>query len=235
MKHNKGFTLIELLVVIAIIAILAAILFPVFAKARSKARQATCLSNVKQIGLSMKMYMSDYDEAYPFGCIDMLSYSGNKWWYQLLEPYSKNVGVFKCPERRPSYWNCSYSYNYELGYYYQNPDPYAGAYYYATGCYESDIKRPTELPLVQCDAPSSYYWGKLYGSFYADFYNLIIGTSAMYDVKRFIDATPSERGNAFVHNDGINILYADCHAKWLNGNFLMTPTGYMTYSPKAQQ
>ncbi|HEX5322780.1 MAG TPA: prepilin-type N-terminal cleavage/methylation domain-containing protein, partial [Capsulimonadaceae bacterium] len=64
--RSKGFTLIELLVVIAIIAILAAILFPVFATAREKARQATCLSNEKQIGLAMNMYVQDYDETLPF-------------------------------------------------------------------------------------------------------------------------------------------------------------------------
>lgn len=62
MKERKGFTLIELLVVIAIIAILAAILFPVFAKAREKARQTSCVSNGKQISLAMTMYMADYDQ-----------------------------------------------------------------------------------------------------------------------------------------------------------------------------
>jgi prepilin-type N-terminal cleavage/methylation domain-containing protein len=65
MRSRRGFTLIELLVVIAIIAILAAILFPVFSKAREKARQASCLSNQKQIGLAMMMYIEDYDETYP--------------------------------------------------------------------------------------------------------------------------------------------------------------------------
>ena len=65
MKNRRGFTLIELLVVIAIIAILAAILFPVFAQAREKARQTSCLSNLKQIGLAFKMYVQDYDERWP--------------------------------------------------------------------------------------------------------------------------------------------------------------------------
>ena len=65
MRRRTGFTLIELLVVIAIIAILAAILFPVFAQAREQARMSTCLSNFKQIGLGVKMYIQDWDETYP--------------------------------------------------------------------------------------------------------------------------------------------------------------------------
>lgn len=65
MQQRRGFTLIELLVVIAIIAILAAILFPVFAQAREKARQTTCVSNLKQIGTAFMMYVQDYDETYP--------------------------------------------------------------------------------------------------------------------------------------------------------------------------
>src|SRR6266511_3956182 len=66
MRRHRGFTLIELLVVIAIIAILAAILFPVFAQAREKARQSTCTSNLKQLGNGLLMYTQDYDETFPF-------------------------------------------------------------------------------------------------------------------------------------------------------------------------
>jgi prepilin-type N-terminal cleavage/methylation domain-containing protein len=68
MTRQQGFTLIELLVVIAIIAILAAILFPVFARAREKARQTSCLNNVKQLTLAIMMYAQDYDETYPYAC-----------------------------------------------------------------------------------------------------------------------------------------------------------------------
>lgn len=91
-QRRTGFTLIELLVVIAIIAILAAILFPVFAQAREKARQISCLSNTKQIGLSMMMYIQDYDEtAAPL-------FGGEDWWVPYY-PYIKNYQVLLCPDR----------------------------------------------------------------------------------------------------------------------------------------
>jgi prepilin-type N-terminal cleavage/methylation domain-containing protein/prepilin-type processing-associated H-X9-DG protein len=116
MHYTMGFTLIELLVVIAIIAILAAILFPVFAQARAKARAITCLSNMKQLGTAVAMYMQDYDEvvipcrlgydaatvgnhasaANPWG------YTGPRWWRQqwqfIIQPYTKNFGLFRCPD-----------------------------------------------------------------------------------------------------------------------------------------
>ena len=92
---KRGFTLIELLVVIAIIAILAAILFPVFARARSKARQASCLSNMKQLALAAAMYRSDYDGK----CLPMWLWCrpARWWWMALLDPYVKNQQVFVCP------------------------------------------------------------------------------------------------------------------------------------------
>lgn len=91
--RNSAFTLIELLVVIAIIAILAAILFPVFAQAREKARSISCLSNVKQIGTSFYMYVQDYDETTP----SLGGSSGD--YYDHLFPYVKNAQLFFCPDR----------------------------------------------------------------------------------------------------------------------------------------
>jgi prepilin-type N-terminal cleavage/methylation domain-containing protein/prepilin-type processing-associated H-X9-DG protein len=88
---RSGFTLIELLVVIAIIAILAAILFPVFAQAREKARQSTCQSNMKQLGISLMMYAQDYDER------TMPTQTGNYRWPQLLAPYIKMRAFVFCP------------------------------------------------------------------------------------------------------------------------------------------
>jgi prepilin-type N-terminal cleavage/methylation domain-containing protein/prepilin-type processing-associated H-X9-DG protein len=94
-----GFTLIELLVVIAIIAILAAILFPVFSRAREKARQASCTSNLKQIGLASGMYNNDYDERHiPMWTQSWFQgQSGRVWWMGLAQPYVKNVPMFGCP------------------------------------------------------------------------------------------------------------------------------------------
>lgn len=93
-KDSSGFTLIELLVVIAIIAILAAILFPVFAKAREKARQIQCLSNLKQLGLGILQYSQDNDEFYP-----QTNVPGNHDnWAQEIYPYVKSVDVYRCPD-----------------------------------------------------------------------------------------------------------------------------------------
>ncbi|MEO7715150.1 MAG: DUF1559 domain-containing protein [Capsulimonas sp.] len=92
-KSNSGFTLIELLVVIAIIAILAAILFPVFAKAREKARQIACLSNMKQLSLGMMQYTQYYDELL---CPSFYGYA--QGWGGYIYPYVKSTGVYKCPD-----------------------------------------------------------------------------------------------------------------------------------------
>jgi len=102
-----GFTLIELLVVIAIIAILAAILFPVFAQARNKARQSSCLSNTKQIGLAMMMYADDYDETLPssyYYINGANSQNGYVQWSGMIAPYVKNWQLFICPSHKVKGW-----------------------------------------------------------------------------------------------------------------------------------
>ena len=127
---KKGFTLIELLVVIAIIAILAAILFPVFAQAREKARQASCLSNVKQLGTATQLYIDDYDETLPFR-MKFDGWPGSEWdtypkcnlgpaqdpwlggispaattWMDCIFPYVKNMQIYVCPSfRKTVKWN----------------------------------------------------------------------------------------------------------------------------------
>jgi prepilin-type N-terminal cleavage/methylation domain-containing protein/prepilin-type processing-associated H-X9-DG protein len=138
-KKARAFTLIELLVVIAIIAILAAILFPVFARARESARKTSCLSNVKQIGLGFMMYSQDYDETLlscDFGAaqntmrpwIEWPNTPGNGWmagFYTPLQPYIKNTQLLQCPSQNPvgrwydqagiSYMYNEFMYNYSNG------------------------------------------------------------------------------------------------------------------------
>jgi len=103
-RLKMGFTLIELLVVIAIIAILAAILFPVFSRAREKARQTNCLSNVKQMMLGCQMYSSDYDEMLPSQWYDADGSggeaAGDYTWRTAILPYVKNAQIFQCPSKR---------------------------------------------------------------------------------------------------------------------------------------
>lgn len=94
-KHCRasGFTLVEILVVIAVIAILAAMLFPVFARARENARRTSCLSNLKQIGLGVAQYQQDYDEYFPLGTQE----DWNNGWPTTVQPYINSIQVFRCP------------------------------------------------------------------------------------------------------------------------------------------
>ena len=131
-RPRPAFTLIELLVVIAIIAILAAILFPVFAQAREKARQISCLSNMKQMGLAILQYNQDFDETYPVSyyanALGKFSAAGTPVsWPRIIQPYVKNTRIFQCPSEKSTVGNTpgtgddaltrypvSYSFNYFL-------------------------------------------------------------------------------------------------------------------------
>src|SRR4051812_44712629 len=108
MRRRSGFTLIELLVVIAIIAILAAILFPVFAQAREKARTTTCISNLRQIGLANQMYVQDYDERFPYAGHDWPQASFVDVWNG-LGPYMKNTQMFVCKSDGSPIWNIGWA------------------------------------------------------------------------------------------------------------------------------
>ncbi len=111
-RKSGGFTLIELLVVIAIISILAAILFPVFARARENARRTSCISNLKQVGLGIMQYTQDYDERLPSSWANNTEDSNHTVIYY-TEPYVKSIQVFKCPSDT---FQGPYSYGYNYFY-----------------------------------------------------------------------------------------------------------------------
>ncbi len=186
---KRGFTLIELLVVIAIIAILAAILFPVFARAREKARQTSCLSNQKQLALAWHMYVQDYDEWIP--PYSRMVWTGGSYywgerWYEVLAPYIKNTQVFGCPSN-PVYW-IGYAYN---GYYLREP-----AWGQPQGASTlSEISKPAETIMCGESLAGQYF---LYMPSHVNIASL---------VWRFT----FDR-----HNGGCNYSFCDGHAKWLN-------------------
>lgn len=146
-----GFTLIELLVVIAIIAIIAAMIFPVFARAREKARQASCVSNLKQIGAALTMYADDYDGYYTRG--QFWPWTGVHTWVHAVEPYVKNAQVFRCPSQGRD----TYGYGYNIAFW--------GAGDWLDGMHgindiwpvhQSQVAQPTETIWV---VDFARYWG----------------------------------------------------------------------------
>jgi prepilin-type N-terminal cleavage/methylation domain-containing protein/prepilin-type processing-associated H-X9-DG protein len=225
MHRRKGFTLIELLVVIAIIAILAAILFPVFAQARDKARASACLSNTKQLATAFQMYTQDYDERTPGGCFALWSCSSSPTtWIDetgapsktqvsftglwILNPYIKNLQVFVCPSRTG--WNTA-AYR-----------PMQGSYGTNRSVAQDsrslgELERPAELvAYVDARVPwlddlvGYYVHCRLSGNgspspgVYCDQYVAGTGCSSCN--------TSGIRTD--LHNEGVNVVYADGHAKW---------------------
>ena len=227
-KFRFGFTLIELLVVIAIIAILASILFPVFARARENARRASCQSNFKQIGLGIMMYVQDYDETYP-----LLWYgSGNPsvvqtesgtpgaefeegdgsagvlghyiTWMDLIYPYTKSVQLFHCP----SSVDAAYYPDYVLN----------GAY---GGAYKSYYGKPngvTALAEINSPSTSVMIWetgADTNGVSYEGKYGYR-GTSSS------IPRWPAENKQ---HLEGMNMTFGDGHVKWMSIDSIVGQTG----------
>lgn len=223
-RDAAGFTLIELLVVIAIIAILAAILFPVFAQAREKARSASCLSNEKQLLLGGMQYVQDYDETMPGGVQSYGGglYSGNNVvWFQLIQPYAKNTGVFRCASDdgtqatwfsvNPSVVNyrSSYLVNVNLGPIYSGPGPA-----YPAESSLPQIKSPATT-VYFCDGAAAYDATKKPNEWKAmgPYLPVFMGDPAVFGgtMNGGNDRWGAPRTR---HSQGTNVAYADGHVKW---------------------
>jgi prepilin-type N-terminal cleavage/methylation domain-containing protein/prepilin-type processing-associated H-X9-DG protein len=183
---RRGFTLIELLVVIAIIAILAAILFPVFAKAREKARQASCGSNCRQIGIALSMYVQDYDEQIMREC-----YDGACWCYtNPLNAYARNAQIWQCPSLPHS-----------------QPDP---------GCCVSKPYPPWDKNwYVGYGFNCKLVWGGYSLASIQKPAQCVVFCDAVNWPVRPKDACLNPWGGLpDRHNGGINMVFADGHMKW---------------------
>ncbi len=196
---KRGFTLIELLVVIAIIAILAAILFPVFARAREKARQSNCLSNAKQIMLAVQQYITDYDQTYPYATVrprnawttpDGTSTTDRLPWFIAVHPYMKNIQILNCPSVSAQYGGgtdrdtVAYGYNGYLG----------------RGLQQRHIHFPAQVMTI-AERSSAFY-----------------SNDADIPTYRYETVDGRTRLALDRHNEGLNIGYTDGHAKWLKGS-----------------
>lgn len=195
LRGRTGFTLIELLVVIAIISILAAILFPVFARARENARRSSCLSNTKQLGLGFMQYTQDYDETYPvigWATGDTATYPngvvGSNNWMLRIYPYVKSVQIFSCPSNTIDPWKGGTS----------GPTAVAGTSYGASSALLTSGLIPTKLASVQKVSETVLL---------AD----SAGSSHPYMINQNYASTRyvSDR-----HLEGANFCFADGHAKW---------------------
>ncbi len=221
-KRKQAFTLIELLVVIAIIAILAAILFPVFARARENARRTSCVSNGKQMGIATMMYVQDYDETYPRNQQTKDGSTTTYWyWSELLQPYVKSRQIFLCPSTtRTSITDGGYGANVRL----------------------LVDRGSTPIKLSAVAAPANTYMIMDYGTW--RMLEAFIGnpTNLSYlpgvgnageSCTGSLDVKDCEKGR---HFDGVTVNFADGHSKWLKstvvyGEYIKTNPALGAFDP----
>lgn len=198
----RGFTLIELLVVIAIIAILAAILFPVFARARENARRTSCQSNVRQIVLAMKQYLQDYDEHYPQRYVnDILITARPYGWADALQPYIRNEQILHCPSESIPATTPGNTTHY-LDYFYNlNLDGQA----------EAEIAFVSNTILIGDANPAST------GSYISNA-QLASNGCDVAPSNAIAEMATISPGNALRHLEGANYGFPDGHVKWYKGH-----------------
>ena len=222
-RSSSGFTLIELLVVIAIIAILAAILFPVFAKAREKARGTACTSNLKQLSIGLAQYTQDYDEFFPCGKYQAAGAgaNGGQGWAGQVFSYVKSQNIFVCPDDptlpATNFSIMSYEYNQLLDSKYgNNPGTISLAKLNAPAnivcIYEvqgAQVAWFQANPYIDASSPAQIG----YPGYYAGASSIKYATGNMgapFTSPAYYTTTP-------VHTEGSNWLAADGHVKWLRG------------------
>jgi prepilin-type N-terminal cleavage/methylation domain-containing protein/prepilin-type processing-associated H-X9-DG protein len=240
---RSGFTLIELLVVIAIIAILAAILFPVFAGARERARQTACLSNMRQLGTGMNMYVQDFGETYPAAALDNPNWGPGPWganhaslpnyrsqsrWIPQLLPYVHNTQVFVCPsdtlatrnQNNGQPWTTPFPVSYGPNLYFVSPRALFGGPTDAVTL--ASVDEPTEKYFLADSAQSRGFSLDLIANLrYANF-DRSMGQNGWNDAAFFsqgrVAVSDSEASPLARHAQGGNVMFADGHAKWLRHN-----------------
>lgn len=247
--HKRGFTLIELLVVIAIIAILAAILFPVFAQAREKARTSSCQSNLKQIATGLSMYTQDYDETM---CPDRIWGIGGanaadpNWrsgvWYNLVQPYVKNQGVLKCPSYNANRsaneinWGiqpCTYGMNYRLTQFSPTSLNDQVSLWFNT-INVSQLRAPASTVWVSDNAYVTNATAQPVHAEDPSKWTLSAGNWNRSGYTRFPQDPPDQNylsccynGDPWrpapIHQDGTNVAYCDGHVKWHKTSILVNP------------
>lgn len=230
-RRRRAFTLIELLVVISIIAVLAAILFPVFARARENARRSSCLSNMKQLGLAFMQYTQDYDEQLPING-STSSYPGSSSWDVAIAPYTgvkvgggASPAIFRCPsdtaiETKSSYaipWNGMHAPGSTPTFVFGTTLKPDGSSYSAnfTGVKLASIPHPAttimlaELPSSLPGIPSSdpLYVNNSFGNYSNSYVTGPVGGTANKQDK--------SRPGKPIHLDGWNYLFSDGHVKWM--------------------